>query len=216
MQSNLRFAIGLHVDGFELLETVRGTTSALNIYRGGNTIALGFMQTIGPIFPPSPDWLENLKCWKKSLSFGADTVHAHAGFVEDYKLLWLKVESAIHIYDPKLIIITGFSQGSSVATLSFRDIIYNHQSIAVQATLYASPRVYAHDGANEFEDALKRRLDCSFERISWRGDLVTGLPPWFMGFKHVGKERFVGSGHPLVRIDATVHNQNKYLEELEK
>jgi predicted lipase len=187
------------------------------VYRNGDELALGFVQTIGPIYPMSKDWIENLKFFKKSLTYNSTKIKAHTGFVEEYELLRKDIFDAIYREPPKTIQLVGFSQGSAVATLAMRDIMYNLPTIACHGTFYASPRVYDKRGAEEFCDAVMSNKRSTAIRCSWAGDPVTGLPPWIFGFKHISGEVVIGGDkHPLIRMDVHAHNQKKYLEELEK
>ena len=216
--SPLRASMGKEIDGYSISYEKVTPTEHVYVYQGsGDTVIIGFDQTEGAIWPLSKDWWENLKAWKKSFSVGTEEWKAHAGFVREYLSVRNFVLDTLHyLTGVTQVIVSGFSQGAALATLCFRDILHSFPLLKVHGYAYASPRVESLFSSKEFEHKLKERKDCSFVRISWVGDAVTGVPPFIFNYRHVGNEIFIGGGDPpLFRLNGEVHNQDKYLEYIE-
>jgi hypothetical protein len=107
----------------------------------------------------------------------------HGGFLRGFK-------SVIDIIAPQLegvkkIYVAGFSAGAAYATLMHEWAWYN---IApdVESWAFGAPRVLfmpSKEIASRFEN---------FHRVTVRGDIVSMVPAWWMGFKHVGQECRIG------------------------
>lgn len=223
-QSWLRASMGKGIEGYSIIDEKVTPTEHVYFYLSEDRTraVVGFDQTEGAVdifkLVLSADWIENLKAWKKSFSVGTTEWRAHAGFVREYLSVRSWVLDIIRKFSVSLynIVVSGFSQGAAVATLCFRDLMHVFKNIGIQGFAYASPRVYSLFSAMEFEHELEKCDDCSFIRITWEGDAVTGQPPFILNYKHVGEEVFIGGGdHKVLRNNKDVHNQDKYLEYIE-
>jgi hypothetical protein len=184
--------MGVEIAGFQRVREILDETRHISAYVSddGETLAIGFDGTIGNVFPPSKDWLENLRAWKKSFSIGTENYRAMAGFVEEYRSVRESVLGLVHVYCPRKIIVTGFSQGGAHAALAWRDMIYWYPSLDIHGTVFASPRVYDERGSLEFD--MKLTPNHTFERVNLWGDPAPAFPPSWMGFRHVGKNKMIG------------------------
>jgi len=216
-RSLLRAAKGIELSFFTLCKTISTDTQKVYIYSDGSgKVVIGFDQTEGSLLEMSKDWIKNLKFWKKSLSIDSETYKAHEGFVEEYESVRQEITNFLATIQVKALVIVGFSQGGGTATLCVRDMVHwLPNSIRIIGIAYASPRVYGPLSAMEFESALKKHGNASMKRISWTGDLVTGLAPWVLFYKHVSKEIVIGGRKKFFRLDASVHNIDKYISYIE-
>ena len=191
---SFRSAIGRDFPGWQKVAEYQDETRGLTVYRSNDAqeLLFGFQCTKGAIWPPSRDWLANLKAWPKSLSVGTKRWFAHAGFVEEYLTIRDEVLRLVQIYQPNIIRVTGFSQGGAHATLAWRDLVYQFPDALVFGVVFASPRVYTDPASFEFEDTLRESTSATFERVNLWGDPVPGLPPWFLGYRHVSPVKHIG------------------------
>jgi hypothetical protein len=109
----------------------------------------------------------------------------HEGFVRGagkfwvHILIWLRA----NLGDRKLLV-TGFSLGSALAQASS---IYMSQA-RYDHTVYSfgGPRIANRRAARWLHDRVEHH------RVYTPGDPVKHLPPWFLGFKHIGRHRVIG------------------------
>jgi len=116
----------------------------------------------------------------------------------------------VRVYRPGAIHLAGYSQGAAHATLALRDTLYHFPGLTLSCTAFASPRVYGAKGAIEFGDATGRGRNATLTRYVLDGDPVPDLPPWWIGYRHVGTLVTLGSGgldpmkHDPARYDAAL------------
>lgn len=205
---SLTAALGKVISGYNIVKEIKETTRHFTIYlsQDSKELVFGFDSTRNNY----EDWKKNFNFASRAMTFGSSHSMAHSGFVDEYASLRNEVMDAIAIYQPKSITIGGFSQGAAHATLCMRDVMYNHK-IPTKCYAFASPRVYDDRGSLEFDRALYERDDCYFRRITVYGDPVTDLPPWYLGYRHVGIQKMIGR---FAIIDVKVHNGSNYLREV--
>jgi len=198
------------------------------------TLYIIYPQTIGAF--PSPGWDINLHFWKKGFKadnakeahphFLDSAIQVHSGFLKEFLINRDAVDQQIRIFRPSRIVVTGYSQGAAVATLCFRDILDKQRTGALPVVPvigfgFASPRLYNLAGAHDFNEALRERKDCSFERILNWHDLVTRVGPWFFDFCHVtpNHRRVVGAPHGrkhwLFGSTGVMHEPQNYQKSLQ-
>ncbi len=208
-------------EGFEQVAQIVDDTRMCFFYRKDDTLLIAFGPTKGNLYFDDPDfktwlkngtdWLRNFQGWKKSFSIGSKKYKAHAGFVTEYLSLREEVLKQIDIFQPKEILISGFSQGGAHTTLVFRDLIHNFKTIKVSGFPFAAPRVYGLFAALEFNRALKARPDCSFIRINAYGDPMWRLAPWLLNYFGVGKREMIGPIRNELNADKW-HQPSNYRE----
>ena len=148
------------------------------------------------IFCPSnskADWKINFSFPKKPYKRMPTPFYVHGGFLGEWKKIndyFLKVSKRYN----KPLTITGWSYGGAMATLCYEDIWFNNPFKRGQMRLitFGSPRVI---GA------------CNFKRIAhrWAGaklyvngsDIVTAVPPFLFGFKHIAEPKHIGDKKTL-------------------
>lgn len=165
------------------------------IERGADGTWLYFQQTSS-----KGDWLHNFDGWAKPYRWMGNTWYAHRGFVR----LWHSVRDEIMaaLSADKAVNVAGYSQGAALAVLAHEDLAYHGK--VVRGYGFACPRVVWMRFDREVEGRWK-----DFTRYSVRGDIVTMLPPWLLGYEHVGKEVKVG---PVALPSARNHYPDRYEE----
>ena len=98
----------------------------------------------------------------------------HMGFKLELRKLWPDIEALLQRNKKKQLWITGHSLGAAMATLCASRLEEKNPKLYT----YGSPRV----GGKEFCDGM----DVQHWRFVNNNDVVTGVPFWFMGFRHHG------------------------------
>lgn len=151
------------------------------------------------------DWIENLKFWPK---FTHDSMFIHAGFCEMWRSISADIASkTFDISKDAIFIITGYSQGSALATISgycFKALGYN-----VKLITFGCPRIFWG------YVPIKIRKLLFGTHYAVRGDIVTHLPPAILGYSRGGKCVRIG---PKSMIKVEKHepvNYQNYLPDAE-
>ncbi len=156
------------------------------------------------------DWKSNLDFPAKAYKRSGKTVwYAHRGFLD----VWKDLESAVskYILDKSITKITtvGYSHGAAIAFLCHEYISYHRPEIKDRTSGYGfgCPRVFWGIPS----DSLKERWN-NFLVIRNTDDIVTHLPPAFLGYRHVSRILTIGSAGKYSRIEA--HRSENILKEL--
>jgi hypothetical protein len=208
-------------EGFSLVDKVIDDTRMCFFYRKDDTLLIAFGPTKGNLYFDDPDfktwlkngtdWLRNFSFWKKTFSIGSKKYKAHSGFVTEYLSLREEILKQINIFQPKEILISGFSQGGAHTTICFRDLIENFKSIKISGFAFAAPRAYGLAAMLEFNRALKARPECNFLRISAYGDPMWRLAPWVFNYFGVAKNEMIGPKRNELNADKW-HQPSNYRE----
>ena len=153
--------------------------------------------------------------WENNLSFGAADCECEGGFFchEGFLRVWRSVLPYIErvILSPSVrrIVSVGYSHGAALALLCHSYIYSARADIRdkCEGFGFGCPRVVW----GKVGDAAERWK--SFYRVSVMGDIVTKLPPKFLGYRHVGDSITLGRSGQYSKIDA--HRPEIYLLELE-
>jgi predicted lipase len=145
--------------------------------------------------------------WKKVIPYGnaRSKIRVHYGFLRSYKsvreTIHTIVEETIAHNNPTIPVITiGHSLGGALANLCALDLQYQfsegkfkHISRYVKSMTVGSPRV----GNGAFVKSYNKRVPHTY-RFDGTRDIVTRLPPWLFGFRHVDTKFDVqGAMHDL-------------------
>ena len=130
---------------------------------------------------------------------------AHTGFVKLYKSVADEIADRLAVLKPESLLVSGFSQGAALATLAHEDMGFRFPDLDVETVVFGSPRVLWFPTPG----IAKRWL--SLTRYYTMGDPVTGLPPWAMGYAHVGQGIAIG---PFCWPPMTGHDPAKYAKYL--
>jgi len=134
-------------------------------------------------------WITNYNFFHRKAVFTEDgqSFRGHRGFINAYKEMRADLIEKTPS-DVKRIWITGYSQGSAIATLAYKDLKHKFPEADIECITFASPRVFGSWTARK----LRKTFKDNFLRVFVRGDTVTHLPPAILGFSHVGKSQGAG------------------------
>lgn len=158
------------------------------------------------------DWKNNLNFPAKAYKRMGRTIwFAHRGFLR----IWRELEPVLapDIMDKSVrkIVIAGYSHGGALAMLCHEYVWYHRPDLrtAIEGYGFGAPRVFW----GVLTPALKKRWE-NFVVIRNVNDLITHLPPSFLGYSHVGKLLKIGEKGKYTPIEA--HKPQNILSELKK
>lgn len=145
------------------------------------------------VFPPTVSKLD----WAQNFSFlavpykGMDKKwKAHSGFLSKYKSIQENVINLTRNYLD--IMIVGFSQGAALATLAHEDLSFNFPMKKIRTVVFGSPRVVSWNAPKErWKDLI---------RVVNGNDIVTHIPPFMLGYSHVGKKFQIGNWNKFPNV----------------
>lgn len=117
----------------------------------------------------------------------------HKGFKEEVDDLWPQLEDAL-VKNQKTLWFTGHSLGGAMATIcAGRCFLSEIESMPQALFTYGSPRV----GDKRFVNFVE--LD--HDRWVNNNDIVTRVPPVWMGYRHCGKEMYLNRKGKLSKVN---------------
>jgi hypothetical protein len=141
------------------------------------TLFLNFQGSVSKL-----DWKQNFDFLQVPYKSMPKRFRVHRGFLTKWKSIQDDVIKVVRDHKPKRIVITGFSQGGALATLCHEDLVYRWYDPETWA--FGSPRVFSWGvPKNRF-----KRLT----RVTLHWDMIPGIPFWFLGYKHIGKNVHYG------------------------
>lgn len=149
------------------------------------------------------DWIMTLFFWKKRIN--GLNLKGHAGFVTKFN----SVINDISVYimsKRKNIVIRGYSKGSALATLLHIWLCERHYRPVTY--VFAPPRV-VNIRDTRYVFTAHTSL---FHRIVNNGDLVTLLPPRWLGYKSFGLSYVLNSG--VFRLPLPRYHADKWYNEM--
>ena len=158
------------------------------------------------------DWLENLdfpiKPYKR---MGRTVWFAHRGFLRVWKEIEPMLSGEIADKSIKKIVITGYSHGAAIAVLCHEYVWFNRPELRadIEGYGFGCPRVL---WGRKNEGIIKRWE--RFTVVRNIDDIVTHLPPFLLGYFHVGKMLEIGEKGTYTAIEA--HRPQNILNELAK
>ena len=182
-----------------------GVSADYAVLRDGDTLSLLFQDSDGFY-----DWKRNLDFPAKPYKRMGRTIwFAHRGFLK----VWKEVEPMLsgYILDKSIssVIIAGYSHGAALALLCHEYVCYNRPELIgrIHGYGFGCPRCVWG-----FLSADARRRWESFTVIRNIDDIVTHLPPAFLGYRHVGKMLEIGEKKKYSAVEA--HFKENILKEL--
>jgi len=130
------------------------------------------------------DWLFNLAFPPRPYRDQPIPWRAHWGFATLYKSA--RDEIIPQVLHAERVTVAGFSQGAALTVLAHEDIVFHRGPTGIQSYAFAPPRVLWLPSP-----AIRERFE-GLTVIRRRGDVVTMVPPWTWGYRHVG--RFIKIG----------------------
>ena len=172
-----------------------GCCANYTIRRERDTLYIFFEKSVGTV-----DWKSNFDFPAKAYKRMEQTVwFAHRGFVA----VWKEIEPLLaeHIADESIrkIIITGYSHGAAIAVLCHEYVWFHRPDLRESTKGYGfgCPRVlWGRQTAD-----LRQRWN-NFTVIRNIDDLVTHLPPAWLGYTHIGKLLTIGKKGKYTPTDA--------------
>lgn len=150
------------------------------VEREGDTLRILFEESNG-----RNDWINNFRFLalpKKPYKHMERVWFAHRGFNRVWKVI--EPELAELVVDPSVrrIEIGGYSHGAAVAVLCYEYCRYHRNDIPVVGFGFGAPRVVWGVIPKEVRERLN-----GFVVIRNDHDIVTHLPPAWLGYRHVGR-----------------------------
>ncbi len=182
-----------------------GTSANYAVRKDGDTLYIFFEKSDGVT-----DWRANLDFPAKAYKRMGKTVWlAHRGFTRVWKEIEPFLSDSVRDKSIREIIITGYSHGAAVALLCYEYAWYNRPDIQNNIFGYGfgCPRVLFGHISKE----VKNRFT-GFTVIRNIDDIVTHLPPVWLGYRHVGILKEIGKKGKYTPIEA--HYEENILNEL--
>ena len=175
-----------------------------------NTIFILFQKSSG-----SEDWKNNFDFPARPYKNMKSKWMCHRGFLR----VWKAMKDDIEVYVAEIlknhseitnIVCIGYSHGAALCVFATEDMEYLYgDKYSVVGYGFGCPRVLW----GVIPDDVKYRLR-NFTAIRNIPDIVTHVPPMFLGFRHAGKLQKIGEKNKYNPIDA--HRPNAYKNELTK
>ena len=173
--------------------------------RYGNTLFIFLESSNG-----KEDWKNNLdfpikfKKRKGDISF-----RCHRGFLRVWESIKPYLQSEIMDTSVDKIVISGFSHGAGIAVFCYEYAWYHRADLrdSLEGYGFGGPRVLWGKNARRITHRWR-----NFMLIRNIDDLITHLPPKFLGYFHAGKLFEIGKKGKYNKIDA--HRPENYLIEL--
>lgn len=183
------------------IHTVEETASYYT-EREGNTLYIYFEKSNG-----ATDWRNNFTFPAKPYRDMQNKWYAHRGFLKVWKVIEPLIRADIFNLDINRIIISGYSHGGAIALLCYEYCKFNRPDAVIEGYGFGAPRVVW----GFLRKPVKERFK-GFIVIRNGNDLVTHLPPVFLGFRHIGKVKKIGKSKGVIN-DHTPYRYRKALAE---
>ena len=145
--------------------------------------------------------------WQKNLDFpaaayrrqGRPVFYAHRGFLRAWRIAEREVAATLADKALRTITVVGYSHGAAIAVLAHEYAWYHRPDLRHSLTGFGfgCPRVLFGSGAARLAERWE-----NFTVVRNIDDLVTHLPPTFLGYRHVGRLLEVGKRGRYTRTDA--------------
>ncbi len=150
-----------------------------------------------------PDEWNDLKADVNALTVLAETVgRVHRGFKREVDDLWPKIERIVG-NDRRVLWFTGHSLGGAIATISAGRCYLSHVPATPQHVYtYGAPRVGTRRYVNHVSLELTRWVN--------NNDIVTRIPPIWLGYRHVGRRMYLDSDGRVRRLTARQRSRDRW------
>jgi predicted lipase len=170
--------------------------------RAGNALFIYFEWSNG-----KTDWKNNFDFPAKPYRHMSNKWYAHRGFLKVWKEIEPHLQEQINDPSVNIIYIGGYSHGAAIALLCHEYCKFNRPDITIEGYGYGAPRVVW----GFVRKNVKKRFE-GFTVIRNARDIVTHVPPAWLGYRHVGELVHIGSGKAYNAIES--HYAESYLKEL--
>ena len=160
------------------------------------------------------DRKNNLSFWKKVVPYGNiySKIRVHCGFLNAYKSEKIRHQIQHCITSQiKQVRIAGHSLGAATAILCAIDLQYHFPDRDYEVALFGCPRI----GNRAFQKSYNKRIYKTL-RVENGNDIVTKVPPVWMGYRHVGIRIPVGMPRLPFIYSISQHRRQEYYKQLWK
>lgn len=161
------------------------------------------------------EWSNGATDWKNNFDFPAkpyrkmgDVWFCHRGFLKVWKTIEPCIAGYILAPSTNEIEIVGYSHGGAIAQLCYEYVRFHRPDVVVTGIGYGAPRVVWGPVKKEVKDRF-----AGFLVVKNGRDIVTTLPPKWLGFRNLGSVLHVNLGSEGPIDD---HRPENYLEMLSK
>lgn len=182
-----------------------GVSADYAIQRRGDVLNIFFQDSKG-----IEDWKINFNFPAKPYKRMDGTVwFSHRGFLEVWKEIEPRVSEYIFDKGIKRIVSVGYSHGAAVALLCHEYVWYNRPDLRdnIEGFGFGCPRVFWGIRTPNIQKRWER-----FTVVRNIDDVVTHLPPAFLGYRHVGEIIEIGEKGKYTKVEA--HFKENMLKEL--
>lgn len=177
-------------------------TASFAYEREGNTLHIYFEESNG-----ATDWKNNFDFPAKPYRQMEHKWFAHRGFLRVWKVIEPHLQPQICDPTVEQIIIGGYSHGAAIAALCHEYCKYHRPDINVVGFGFGAPRVLW----GFIRKAVKKRFE-GFTVIRNGRDIVTFVPPKWLGYRQVGDLLYIGQESGYRPIES--HYPENYKKEL--
>ncbi len=185
----------------------------LDVEKDASFATVGKKDTLYILF----QWSRGCTDWKNNLDFPAfpyrDMPHrflCHRGFLSVWKAAEPYISEILRNTSFSKITISGYSHGGALAMLCHEYVWFHYPNrrALLKGVGFGSPRVLFRLPGTHWP---RERFE-TFQNVRNRDDIVTHLPPAFLGYRHVGSLLEIGEKGRYSPIDA--HRPEHYRREL--
>ena len=190
-----------------VLELFRECNKDENFIQYSENVNMGF-QMIGDtlliLFEPSEgkvDWCHNFTFFKKPYHDMEISYYVHGGFLKCWRIVKDVFRAKLHERTWTQIVITGYSHGGALAQLAHECAWFELPDLRdgrILTIAFEAPRIYA--GRAVKEELRERWKNCYVVRNN--EDIVTHMPPKWLGFCDVGEMICIQNREPQGGIDS--------------
>lgn len=173
------------------------------IERNGDKLEIYFEWSNG-----KTDWMNNFDFPAKPYRDMKDSWYCHRGFLKVWKSIEPYVEEYIFDLSINKVEIVGYSHGGAIAQLCYEYVRFHRPDIDVRGWGFGAPRVvWGRVGS-----IVRKRFE-GFVTVINANDIVTKLPPKWLGYRHIGSTLQINLGSKGPIDD---HRPENYLDMLEQ
>ena len=184
-----------------------GVSANYALRRDGETLYIFFEKSAG-----KNDWLRNLDFPAKPYKrMGRTLWLAHRGFLKTWKELEGHIAPAVKDHTVKKVIVTGYSHGAAMAVFCHEYVWFHRPELreSLEGYGFGCPRVFWGIPCGNCTKRWER-----FTVIRNLNDIVTHVPPAFLGYSHVGTVLEIGKRGVYSGVEA--HFEQNILKELRR
>lgn len=174
------------------------------VERNGDAAVIYFEGSNGAV-----DWKHNFRFASRPYTLTGADYRCHRGFLSVFLSALPFLEKTVRDTSVKEITVVGYSHGAALALLCYDYIAHKREDLSDSLFGYGfgTPRV--------FKKGLSRKVRMRFRKFTYitnRDDIVTHLPLWLFGYRHVKRHCKIGKRGRYSMVNA--HRSEHYQSEL--